>query len=168
MKLRNAGRKTTEELEAFCQNLMNSTGPDFVEFQHFNPVSQQNNWVKEIAPANLSLKQIHLLDAQTRQLYNSLSARSQNALDNFFKKELNYANIHHFFFEKKIQKGHIAKVGNKSFKEIEVFVSKIRSIAEEVKIQSDEVLEVNFFAKKFCQALSLPEEFIEPYLPDRV
>jgi hypothetical protein len=164
LKLRNAGRKTTEELEVICQRLLSQATNNPIETLPLEAKNQQLSWIKEIAPSNLSEAQIQLLNAYILQWHGALTIRTQNALNNFLKDKIDYFAFHYFFFEKQIQKDKIKNVGNKSFQEIEEFVDRVRRIAKEIRLQSDEPLKADLFATQFCEAFSLSREIIIPYL----
>lgn len=164
INLQNAGRKTAEELENLCQHLV--THGEFT-LNEVLPIEEKNRlaWVREIDPSRLSVLQISLLDNFINQEYTSLSVRSQTALSNHLSGKIDYSSLHHFFFEGQLQPTKIKNIGKKSINEIESLVSNLRMKIEEIRFQSDELLESDFFANHLCQAFSLPPKFLEPFLP---
>lgn len=165
LRLRNAGRKTTLELEHLCQWLLSQPDTDFDETLLADEQVQYLTWVKEVAPPNLSPRQLDLLNTYVRQGCAALSARSQTALNHLTMGCLDYSTFHRFFFERQIQADQIRNVGKKSFQEINTFIERLRIKVEQVKQQPDEELESVLFADTLRQAFGLPPELTESYLP---
>ena len=164
--MRNAGRKTTIELEELCQWLLLQPDSGLAETLPLTEHAQHLVRIEAIAPSNLSLRQLDLLNNYVRQWHTALSVRSQTALNNLALGNLDYPALHHFFFEKQIQVDQIRNVGKKSLAEIEALLERLRAKVEEVKQQSDESLEADLAVDQLCQAFSLTYDLIEPYWPN--